>query len=290
VARGQTFDLASNPDVLFQVVGDVSSPRMIPVAEIRNGELRRIGLTAKGWMEFDAVFLRRGKSYSLYRDGRADGGVEVTRGMWEREGEPLYSLQGCKVLTPLAAVRVASAYRPTTFTIEYLASTARLGAPRTAASLPRATVERIAREAAARVAADSGIDSKQLASLTLRATAVATGATAAPTIVAALIDPAESSAQPDTSVTSVFILADQDSAGAYHPTFTHTVQGALSAGEFRRYVDHLDITGSGTDEIFLEGWTFAGDTFLAVLAWRDGAWTEIYRTPESWCLDERKKK
>jgi hypothetical protein len=41
------------------------------------------------------------------------------------------------------------------------------------------------------------------------------------------------------------------------------------------------------DEIILEGWTYGGDTFLTVLGWKNGKWSEVYRARSNWCLDER---
>ena len=283
--RAEGLDLESRPDILFQVFGDVNGPRMLPIAAIRDGQLQRIVLTQKGWTEFDAIYLRRGKSYTLYRGGRADGGVEVTQGMWERPDNPLYTLQGCKLHTPLAAVRVASAYRPSAFTVEYLASTARVGHTRVVDALPGGELTRIARE----LAVQAGVTARQLDSLTLRATSFASGAGAGPTIVAAFVDPAESSGRADTPVASLFLIANRDSTGSYAATYTHRARGAISSADLRRYIDHLDVTGDGIDEVFLEGWTYGGDTFFSVLTWRDGMWTEMYKSGASWCLDDSKK-
>lgn len=283
--RAEALDLSSRPDILFQVFGDVNGPRMLPIAAVRQGQLQRIVLSQKGWMEFDEMYLRRGKSYTLYRDGRADGGVEVTQGMWERPDSPLYALQGCKLHTPLAAVRVASAYRPSAFTVEYLASTAQIGRTGAVEALPGDELTRIARA----IATQAGVSARQLDSLTLRSASFTSGAGAGPTLVAAFVDPAESSGRADTPVASLFLIADRDSTGNYRTTYTHRAQGAVSSADLRRYIDHLDVNGDGIDEIFLEGWTYGGDTFFSVLTWRDEKWTEMYRSGSSWCLDDAKR-
>jgi hypothetical protein len=97
-------DLTKRPDVLFQLFGERDDARMVPVAAIIDGTLKPIELTSSGWREFDAMYTRSNKSYSLYQDGAAIGEVRVRRGMWERSGEPLYSLPGCRLVMPLSAV------------------------------------------------------------------------------------------------------------------------------------------------------------------------------------------
>ena len=288
VAPAEELDLSANPDIVFQVFGEASDPRMIPVASIRGGELQPIVLSEGGWRRFDARYLRRGKSYALYQDGRVSGSVEVARGMWESAGDPLYVLPNCHTLTPLAAVRVADGHPRTGFTVELIASTARLGSQRRTATLPHGELVRIAREAAAEAGPGVHITLKTLDSLDFHAESFVSGASAAPTVVASFIDPAaEGARSPGTVTTHILVIADRDSTGAYHVTYAHRLHGPLGTASFRRYFDHLDLTGDGVDEIILEGWPYGGDTFLSVLGWKDGRWREVFRTRPNWCLDER---
>ena len=67
-------------------------------------------------------------------------------------------------------------------------------------------------------------------------------------------------------------------------TFAHRVNEALGGASFRRYVDHLDITGDGVDEIMLEGWRYGANSYLVVLRYADGRWQEALRTRENWCV------
>ena len=97
-------NLARRPDVLFQLFGERDDARMVPVAAIIDGALKPIELTESGWREFDAMYTRSNRSYPLYRDGAAIGEVRVRRGMWERRDQPLYTLPGCRLVTPLSAV------------------------------------------------------------------------------------------------------------------------------------------------------------------------------------------
>ena len=86
----------------------------------------------------------------------------------------------------------------------------------------------------------------------------------------------------------VFALADARADG-YAVTFKHVVNAGGDDSDFRRYVDHLDIDGDGIDEMILEAWQPGGDTFLVVLSFKGGAWGEVFRSRESWCLDAKSK-
>jgi hypothetical protein len=286
VAPGEALDLSANPSILFQVFGESNDPRMIPIATIRNGELRSIQLSQQGWHQFDATYLRQGRTYTLFQDGHASGRVEVRQGMWEHE--PLYSLPSCQTLTPLSAVHVTEGHVRGDFTVEFLASNVPLGVARAAPALSTQEIARIARDVAAGVASEVGITRKTLDSLDFHALAFHSGATKAPTIVASFIDPAAESPKTYAARTAhVVVIADKDASGAYRATYAHRMNGPLADAIFRRYFDHLDLTGDGVDEIVLEGWKFGGDTYLSVLGWHDGRWTETFRTRPNWCLDQR---
>jgi hypothetical protein len=288
IAPGEELNLALHPVIVFQVFGETNDARMVPFGTISGGKLRAIQLSPDGWQKFDAMYLRKGKAYTLFQDGHAGGTAEVKQGMWERPGQPLYSLPGCATLTPLAAVRVSAARLRSDFTLEFVASNGTLGITRAPQPMAPSEIARIARVVAAQVAQASGIKAKMLDSLDFHAIAFPSGATKWPTIVASFIDPsAENSAATSARTTHMLIVADRDSTGAWHSTFTHRINGPLAAAAFRRYFDHIDLTGDGVDEIILEGWQFGGDTFLSVLGWKDGKWSEVYRARSNWCLDER---
>jgi hypothetical protein len=62
-----------------------------------------------------------------------------------------------------------------------------------------------------------------------------------------------------------------------------------SLPEFRRLIDHADVTGDGVDELLLEGWANGGQSFLLFLHFVDGKWVEMARGETSWCADPKKK-
>lgn len=286
VDPGEALDLASNPTILFQVFGESTDPRMIPVAAVQSGRLRHINLSHEGWQHFDAMFLRRGKTYTLYRDGLPIGAATVKQGMWERE-EPLYSLPGCQTLTPLAAVSLDKNLK-TDFTVEFLATADTLSKGRPTRAVSKADLTRQARAVAYAAGEPAGITKAMLDSLDFRAMAVPTGASGAPTLVASFIDPtAEDPSTHSGQMVHLFMVAEQDSTGQYQASYVHRINGPLATAAFRRYSDHADLTGDGIDEIVLEGWQYRGDTFLLVVGFVNGEWREVFRSRTNWCLDER---
>ena len=277
-------DLTKRPDVVFQLFGERDDPRMVPIAAIIDGTLKPIELTASGWREFDAMYTRSDKSYPLYRDGSAIGEVRVRRGMWERSDEPLYSLPGCRVVTPLSAVSIETNVQ-LSYTVEALALTAGVVVRPKPVVKPARGLEARARGMAYEVARTAGIDSGALRPSAFHFLAINTGATKSPTLVASFLDP--ESSDRDGATAHVVALAD-DVGGNYQPTFNHTASGTVAAAEFRRYIDHLDLNGDGVDEIVLEGWQFAGETFVSILGYANGEWREVFRGRSSWCLSRPK--
>ena len=284
---GPRLDLSSKPDILFQVFGERDDPRMIPVAAIRNGALQRIELDADGWKMFDGMYMRSPATIALYQDGRKIGDARVRQGMWEKESEPLYSLPSCRLLTPLAALTLGDGMKAG-YTVEYLASTATLGRKPSGTTMPADVATRAAREVAYGVGDRGGITQSTLDSLDFRAVAIHTGASAEPTLVASFIDPGASEGTSEGVARHVLAIADR-SGDRYAATFTHSVNGPASNATYRRYVDHLDVTGDGVDEIVLEGWQTGGDTYLMVLGFRGGRWEEVFRGRSSWCVEKEKR-
>jgi uncharacterized RmlC-like cupin family protein len=272
--------------VLFQVFGERSDARMLPVATIKAGRLLAIRGSAATWRAFDRNYSAAGLRYTLYRDGAAAGVAEIERGMWTG-GAPLYALPSCEQPTPLARVRVDASVA-TSYTVEFLASNAALGR-RGGGRGSLASAASQARAIAVAAGTKARIKRSTLDSLDFRAVAIHTGATASPTLVASFVDPNAGSdrdaSERDGVTAHVFVIADRGKAG-YAPTLHHAVRARAGDAEYVRYVDHLDVDGDGIDEIFVERWRFAGSTALAVLAYQDGEWTEIFRARSNWCLDD----
>jgi hypothetical protein len=273
-------DLSKRPNVVFQLFGERDDPRMVPVAAVIDGVLKPIELTASGWREFDAMYTRSNKSYPLYQDGAEIGEVRVRRGMWERANEPLYTLPGCRLVTPLSAVSLETNAR-LSFTVEALATTPGVYVRPKTPLKPVKGLDARARGLAYDVARAAGIDSAALRPSAFHYLAINTGATKTPTLVTSFLDP--ESNERNGATAHVFALGD-DAGSGYQPTFRHTAAGTVGSAEFRRYIDHLDINGDGIDEIVLEGWQFAGETFVSVLGYANGEWSEVFRGRSSWCL------
>jgi len=279
--------MASHPNVLFEVFGEREDPRMIPLAAIENGKLRRLTLSGPHWKAFDRAYDRSGSIYTLYQDGRVAGTATVKQGMWEKASAPLYSLPNCQLLLPLSAVTLDSHVKAG-ITVEFLATGTALPSavnPRPSLVTQDDAVKK-AREIGLRVGTDAGIPRARLDSLDYHGLAVNTGATAEPTLIASFIDPSADDGSRAGKSAYVFAIADKI-GGEYTTSFVKTVDGSAAHAEYRRYVDHLDIDGDGVDEIFLEGWRTGGDSYPIIVKYVGGRWTEIFRGTPDWCLDQR---
>src|SRR5690606_10657638 len=221
--------------ILFQVFGTREQPRMIPVAVLTNGKLRHIQLDTLGWRKFDEMFLREGKEYTLFSDGRVFGAVRLERGMWEEGSGPLYQREGCTSHVPLSEVEIVSERKHRGFIVEMLATNAALpqverAVPaRDASSMP--SVDRVLPAGDDRGFVREGI----LAALDGRAITLVTGATPWPTLITSWLDSASSIADDPTAESRhIFLIADRGPDGEYHVTYRHQTEKPLGEAEFRR--------------------------------------------------------
>jgi hypothetical protein len=273
-ARVQT-SLAGKPTVLFQLFGDPADPRLLPVATIGHGRVAPISLDAEGWRNFDKLYFKPGSRITVYHDGSPITAAVVQRGMWS-DGSALYKLPGCRAPRPMAAARLDSVPDEMTTldligTSDPLPMTARLALTVADEDSARALAERVARRAALLPAARSEMD--------LSVVAIRTGVSGRPTLLASFMEkPTSSGLRPR----QVFALADS-AAGGYAVTFYHAPRDSMP--EFRRLVDHVDLTGDGVDEVVLEGWRPGSDSYPIVLKFISGGWHELARGAGSWCAD-----
>ena len=271
--------LADKPNVVFLLFGDRSDPRLLPVATTIEGQVAPVSLDARGWRDFDHLYFRPGTPLSIYRDGKPDGEGAIRRGMWDTTG-PLYKLPGCHSLKPLAAVEPREDGSEEVM-LERIATSEPLAPPGERPGVPRRALDS-ARAVAHRVAQREGLTHNARAELDLAVSAIATGATRAPTLVASFM---ERGGGINGHPRHLFLLADSTAAG-YAPTFVHMADDSLP--EFRRLIDHADITGDGVDELLLEGWENGGDSYLLFLRYTNGKWREMARGETSWCTDPKR--
>jgi hypothetical protein len=273
--------LANRPNVVFLLFGDQSDPRVMPVVTTIEGQVTPVSLDARGWRDFDHIYFRPGTPLSLYRDGRPDGEGKIRRGMWDASG-PLYKLPGCHSVKPLAALLPRPSESDEVM-LERIASSEPLAhAPDRGPVSPSALDT--ARAIALAVSQREGITRNARAGLDLAVFAIHAGATRAPTLIASYM---ERGGGIQGRPRHLFVLADS-TAGGYAPTFVHSADDSLP--EFRRYIDHADITGDGVDELLLEGWKNGGDSFLLFLRHTNGKWREMARGESSWCADPKQKR
>ena len=277
----QQTSLAGKPTVLFLLFGDLADPRLLPVATIGHGRITPITLDAGGWRKFDGLYFKTGAQMAAYRRGVSLGNAVVRRGMWDGD-EPLYKLPGCRALRPLAAATLAAA--PTdVVTLELLSTSDPMPPSPGRPEVPAAMTDS-AKSVAARVASREGLTPTDLADLELTVSAMHTGATSWPTLVGSY---SERGGTAGAGARHVFVLADSTTAGGFDASFVHTVKD--SAPEFRRLIDHADLTGDGVDELVLEGWRAGSDTYLVIMKYEGRQWREVARGGTSWCADAAKR-
>jgi hypothetical protein len=278
-------DLSSKPDILFQVFGEKSDTRMIPLAALVGGQIRQINLSPEGWRQFATLYETSGTSYTLYDNGRPVGSTTVKQGMWEKANAPLYKLPNCEVLIPLAAVSLKTRI-DLGFTVDLLATSAELAPPPPGPTLAAADLNRIARELGYSVGEAEGMSRKAVDGLDYRGFAVFTGATEAPTVIASYIDGGSESTEATQGRGHIFVIADYRNGG-YSPTFTHAFATVTDNDEYRVYLNHLDLTGDGVQEILVEARQVGGGAAVTALSYQNGTWHEVFRSRSGWCLDGR---
>ncbi len=283
-------DLSSHPTVLFQVFGDPSEPKIMPIAAVVNGAIQPIGLTREGWRAFDSTYLAAGARYSVYVDDSIRGTVTVTRGMWAGQEEPLYPLPGCRDLKPLGAAKLDFPVPSGEPTVELIAASTPLAphpkGPRVFP--PTDAIAKMARALGHDLGERNQMDKDELDSLDFAARMLITGARKDPTLMVSFIDQQAGDIAPGVGHTShIFALFDKLDTG-YVATYRHVKSGDARAVEFQRLVDHVDVDGDGVDEMILESWHYAGANDLVVLGFKADQWHEVLRASSSWCLDPPK--
>jgi hypothetical protein len=273
-------NLANKPNVVFLMFGDQSDPRLLPVVTTVGGQLAPVSLDARGWRDFDHLYFRPGTPLNIYRDGKPDGEATIRRGMWGDSG-PLYKLPLCHSPKPLAAVMPRQSEVQAVM-LERIATSEPLAAPGVRAPIPASAIDS-ANAIANRVAQHEGLTRNARAELDLAVSAISTGATNSPTLVASYM---ERGGGIHGHPRHLFLLADATARG-YEASFVHLAGDSLP--EFRRLIDHADVNGDGVDELLVEGWANGGESYLLFLRFVNGKWVEMARGETSWCADPKKK-
>ncbi len=270
--------LGGKPRTLVFLFGDKDEPRMLPVAMLDGNHVLPITLDSSGWHNFDKLYFESGSQFSVYQRGLSIGTATVKRGMWETRN-PLYRLPGCRSPRPLAAASLAA--KPEGIVMFEMLATSDSLPTVPKRTLPVKADQDSAKAFAARAAHKEGFTNKARLELDEVLQVIPTGATTHPTIVAAYL---EKGSGLTGKPRHVFVIGDYvDAQQSYVTSFAHVVGDSIP--EFRRYVDHLDLTGDGVDEIVLEGWQREGESFLVILRYQNSHWREVLRTRASWCDD-----
>ncbi|CAN5510642.1 hypothetical protein BH09GEM1_BH09GEM1_16570 [soil metagenome] len=277
--QAPALSLTNKPNVLFLLFGDKGDPRLLPIATVVKGNVQPLALDAAAWRGFDSLYFTAGTHLPLYEQGARVGDAVVRRGMWEGK-DALYKLPGCRALRPMAAVTLTG--RPlNAVMLELLATSDSLTSSRPAQAITKADDDS-ASASLVRIGQHVGLTTSARSELDVQSRALITGATAHPTLFGSYM---ERGSGVNGKPRHLFAMSDySDSAKAYVRSFVHVP--ADSAREFRRLIDHLDLTGDGVDEVVLEGWRLGSDSFLVILQYSNGQWREVARGATSWCADK----
>lgn len=277
-------DLATKPQILFEIFGERESAHMMPIAAVVNGAIRPIGLTLSGWKQLDQQFMAPGTTYPFYAEGGNPGELTVDR-------DTSYVLPGCTSVKPMSQVQLSFKEPRTDPTVEFLASSGAVAPPRPAPAKTMSAddIAKLARTIGHEAGKRAHLTAAQMDSVDFNARMIQTGASAAPTLVISFLDPNAGVAKTGAWTGHLFALADSGANG-YEATYVHAVQGNAKTIEFQRLVNHVDFSGDGADEIIVEAWKYASDNDLVVLSFKDGKWKEQLRAKQTWCLDIPKAK
>ena len=277
-------DLATRPQILFQVFGDRERPRAMPIAAVVRGAIRPIGLTLAGWQALDARYFAAGSKYPFYVEGGLPGELTVER-------DTAYTLPGCRAVKPMASVQLAFKEPRSDPTVEFLASSAPLALrpARAERIMLSADIATLARNMGHTLGQRANLTPAGLDSLDFHARMIETGTGKAPTLLISFIDPNSGDAKSGSWTGHIFALADSGANG-YAATYQHIAKGDARTIEFQRLVNHVDIDGDGIDELIVEAWKFGSDDDLVVLKFKAGLWQEVLRVKQDWCLDLQKQK
>ncbi len=278
-----SFDVATKPTLVFMAFGGSDTTRLVPIAAIVDGQVKPIVLPVDDWKRLDSLYFQAGTSYPVFRDGQPAGTVTVTRRMYEPDSLPLYSLPGCRDARPMATVTLKTrvALDPV---FEFLSlSTMRPATPGSTA-VP-GDLGTTARALAVMALRSEQLDATDIDTASFSARALRVSGGKAPTLVAGQVDANAGDTGPGTGHTTHFlVLGDNLDGKGYQVTYRHLESGEARTVEFQRLLDHLDLTGDGTDEIFVESWRYAGTNDLVVLSRASGKWHEMLRVQQDWCV------
>lgn len=280
-------DLSGSPTILFTVFGAREAPKLAPIAIVTSSGLQPLVLDDQGWRDLDSAYFAAGRSMPVFRNGAEIGTLDIVRGMWPADSEPLYEVPGCRNVVPQAVAALRSTY-PFEETVELLAASGPLPQQSDARQLPRDPEDQ-GRTLASAVASASGIGPEDLSGLDYHARWLRTGVGAnGRTLLASYIDPNAGDLGPGAGNTAVLVLLAEDSAGSFHTSYQHALSGEARAVDFRRLVNYADLDGDGRSELLMEQWRYAGIPTLSVMKYGNGRWVESFAVGQDWCTDPRR--
>jgi hypothetical protein len=275
VWQGDSTLLATHPEVLFRVTRDSAGPRIVPLATMGSQGFRLLTLSDRGWRAFDLDYLHSGKPLTPYRDGQALPPVASTRGMWE--GAPLDTIRGCSNILPGAVASIPA-------DVELFSSGVR-PRPTPVAALSAGDLQAALDAIPMLIAPAAGISPSLITRYQRAVHVVQTGSGPRPTLVVEYNDPevVADSVRPIGQRPRQLIVVLNQGVYGYKPTFTYSTLGNKLSPPRYRYLDHFDVDGDGTSELFFGLAIQGAPLYTIVLRYDTDAWRELLRNERQRC-------
>lgn len=274
---GDSLLLATNPEVLFRVLPDPGGALVVPIATVGSQGIRSLKLSARGWRQVDADYMRAGKLLTPYSTNQPRPPIRMFRGMWQPGASPLDSL-GCAVVIPMArALATGSASEGTLPPFATNGSRPPL-AHQTV--LTPAQIAQSLQNIGTLVAPSSGIAAGQLAQYERRVHQIPTGINNSATLVLEYNDLRplpDSLAAYGERPRQLIVVLDKGTYGP-RPTYSFSTVGSPGTPPRLRFLDYMDVDDDGVPELLfglLE--TERAPLFTSILRFENDAWRESFR-------------
>ncbi len=275
--------LEDKPEVLFRVLADPGGAYVVPLATVGKDGLRQLKMSARGWRQLDADYMRGGKMLTPHRGGRSESPVRMFRGMWQ-PGAPALDSLNCPVVIPMGRSIVST--NDGNRMLPPLATTGQRPPLAHSATLDQAGITRAMANVPTLVAPTKGIPPAQLSKYERRIHQVPTGINGGTTLI---VEYNDRSPLPDSLKAfgerprQLIVMLDKATYG-YRSTFAFSTVGARTTPPRLEFLDYMDVDNDGVPEIFfgLQERELS-PTFTVAYRFENDAWREVFRFTGNRC-------
>lgn len=261
--------MARKPAILFRIYKDSAGTLVAPVATIGTEGFRQIVMGGRGWRAFDVEYLHAGHTLSAIRDGRPNGTITLTRGMWEG-GSQLDSLEGCSRLIP--AGQTASGQGV------LLAMTGAQPPQRPDATVSGDVVASAMATVPTLIAPSVGIPVGTLSKYVRDVHQLNTGVARTPTLLAIYTDTVQvaDSVRYITQRPKQFLVVLDKGLYGFKPTYVFSTLGTQETPPPMEWLGYLDIDRDGRAELFFGSRFDRKYPTTVALRFQTDSWTESF--------------